>query len=400
MEHLKKWHFFYPLIGLSAAFACFLLLIIVNTIPGNTIQPNVDESIRIVDQEGDYPLLYSHDDPTNTPKDNFTDRIMLQKTITSPDENILQRTMVGSYARYWHGYLVWLKPLLVVFELPQIRQIIIITFIILLVALAILISKYISIYLGVALLATFALFNIPIFTSSMQFANVFILSFIVSIILLAALIRGASKRFIYSLFIIVGIVTCFIDFLTTPIVTLGMPLLIYIAFLIKQRRHTNKDLVRPILIGALLWSLGYVFMWLLKWLLASAILQQDIFKDAIDQVFLHVSSGSHEAGSAGSYTHLGMLVTNLRHILFIKPISIAIIAIATIGVFIKYRRKKIALILPTILTIGAIGLSPVLWVLATLNHSSTHHWFTFRQFTISLFAGFIILWALYRKSDK
>ena len=55
-------------------------------------------------------------------QDRFTDREMLKAVIT-PGDNIFERAMVPEYGRYWHGYLVFLRPILMFFPYEEIKYI-------------------------------------------------------------------------------------------------------------------------------------------------------------------------------------------------------------------------------------------------------------------------------------
>lgn len=53
------------------------------------------------------------------------------------------------YARYWHGYLVFLRPALVIFNIGQIRTILIVTFIMLLIIFMAVLIKNIGVLYGI-----------------------------------------------------------------------------------------------------------------------------------------------------------------------------------------------------------------------------------------------------------
>lgn len=55
-------------------------------------------------------------------QDRFTDREML-KAVIAPGDNIFERAMVPEYGRYWHGYLVFLRPILMFFPYEEIKYI-------------------------------------------------------------------------------------------------------------------------------------------------------------------------------------------------------------------------------------------------------------------------------------
>ena len=130
---------------LSAACIGTLLLCGAYALPTGPIDENVRKSAEILEKEGTYPSLFSWCLST---LDNFTDSYMLLEAADPTEEPLLHRALlnrpgVGSrdprkaltdhylggepfpegtgYTRYWHGYQIWLKPLLSVTTYGGIR---------------------------------------------------------------------------------------------------------------------------------------------------------------------------------------------------------------------------------------------------------------------------------------
>ena len=100
-------------------------------IPNDYIKENVGISVSRLNGEGDYynPLF-----ETDASKlDNFTDRLMISKAIKNDDKGALYNSLdVNDYARYWHGYLVLIRPLLIKLDYLQIRYVNVLIFFVLL----------------------------------------------------------------------------------------------------------------------------------------------------------------------------------------------------------------------------------------------------------------------------
>ena len=121
------------------------LLILVYKIPTDRIQENVRKSaLEIIQKEGLVPEI-TH--IATSYLDNWTDSIMLGEAAHPnnntpafdamqaahyesdeyPDQSLVNWATNGTYlrdrtyARYWHGYLIWLKPLLTVMDFGRIR---------------------------------------------------------------------------------------------------------------------------------------------------------------------------------------------------------------------------------------------------------------------------------------
>lgn len=54
--------------------------------------------------------------------DNFTDGIMISQASAARERNVLRQALeVQGYTYYWHGYIIILRPLLLLFDYAQIR---------------------------------------------------------------------------------------------------------------------------------------------------------------------------------------------------------------------------------------------------------------------------------------
>lgn len=125
-----------------------VLLMSVFALPVEEMQKNVARSSEIYNHEGVYPMLIH--EYKMSQMDNCTDAIMFGHAIYAwENENTLEKAMrvkrVGyydkdivlsltnyanqvegnifevGYDRYWHGYLVFLKPLLLFFDIGDLR---------------------------------------------------------------------------------------------------------------------------------------------------------------------------------------------------------------------------------------------------------------------------------------
>ena len=140
-----KWILVVPLTLFGMCIVGYLLLVLVYSISTERMQEEMRESVRIfVTETGAYT-------PAGKQLDNFTDSLMLltashpngenpwKDAIRVPQfrSNDMEPTQLlidmfsvqetekqeVSYGRYWHGFLIFLKPLLAVFSYSQIRDI-------------------------------------------------------------------------------------------------------------------------------------------------------------------------------------------------------------------------------------------------------------------------------------
>ena len=93
----------------------------VYSIPNKYLHDNQSSSFRILDNEGNYRSL-SKADWEASRLDNFTDKLMIEKT-SKKEANPLKTAMsIDNYPRYWHGYQVFLRPFLLFAGYGTIRQ--------------------------------------------------------------------------------------------------------------------------------------------------------------------------------------------------------------------------------------------------------------------------------------
>ena len=389
-----------------------LLLILVSMIPQSAIYENVMVSSEVLYEEGSYPNVFSGG--RGSQLDNFTDGLMINTAYTSSG-NLLEDALLGTriryedsdldpmeslyaylyenddsytiwtaYGRYWNGYQVYLKPLLTVLSYPHIR----------------------SLNMALQLTAMFALFYalmkkkqerlcIPVFVmwiclcpaalfSSLQFASVYYPTIMLSILLVWKHDRLLSMQRC-MLFELCGIVVAYLDLLTYPLVSLGIPLILYFAMDYDSCRSVKERVIQGVSCSAS-WAAGYACMWASKWVIASVLTGEDVISNAISQIGVRTS---HFDGDAG-YTWFGVIFSNAANFLSMAVVCVVLAALIAFGVFLlKYKRVPINV--PAVLAICVVCCFPFVWYLILMNHSGVHHWFTYRELVISIFGVFALL---------
>ena len=380
-----------------------LLLTIVFSIPVDKILANYQTiGLASIDQrDGWHKYLVDYDAST---LDNNTEWLMLKVSATPPPqtgENTLQRALrcytlnsewnhglsfrqyewkgqaysCDSYERYWHGYAVLLKPLLCIFTYTDI---VFINF-----AMQMFIMFLILHMLGKRNMKQLQMPFLFFWMASMQTIISFCLDYsicfyiyAVSVLLLLYQPKFGGGRYPYF-FLLIGMVTSYMDLLTWPIVTLAVPLMILV-----QMEINEQGIVRKIVTSAFFWGIGYIGQWASKWVIASLFLDDNIIKDAAKQFLLRSSIMTGDTGGDSSWVatirrNLSVFDKNGFKLLFIV---IAIWLIYTI------LRKKGELQWKKAIPYLLISAFPFLWYLLTRNHAAEHYWMTWRILAVSLFA--------------
>lgn len=187
------------------------------------------------------------------------------------------------YARYWHGYLAVLRPLLLLFDYSGIRIVLFLVTAICVVSLVTLICKRINILSGIIYGIGLLSISIFIVSKSINEILIFLVAFIASIILL---LRYSKMKHTGIFFFIVGSVSSFIDLLTAPLVTLGITAITYFLLMQKEEEKASiKKYTLEILKIGIAWVLGYGITWASKWIIVELVYGRPIISQAITQAF-------------------------------------------------------------------------------------------------------------------
>ncbi len=166
----------------------------------------------------------------------------------------------ASYGRYWHGSMVYIRPMLAFWN---IRQIYTILEIVLIGAVVILVAGLFRKKNGmtaVFFLLSFCLGGGWMMGLCVEYFHMIFLSIILTLLLLH---YGEDEKRLYDLAVIGGVTACFLDFLTTEALTITLPMVVYYMV------HKEKKDVKTILKAISVWLFSYGGMFLIKWCLCA-----------------------------------------------------------------------------------------------------------------------------------
>lgn len=178
-----------------------------------------------------------------------------------------------------------------------------------------------------------------------------------------------------NFFIVIGALTSYLDLLTYPIVTLGVPLTLWLSLNTKSQVLHN---VKNLFLFSLLWVIGYGGMWTGKWIIGSVITRENIIQNALQSI--HFRTSSIVYGREVSFRNVIESVMNISW----KYVSCAWIIIIVLLIYKKITVKKWEF--KHYIEYVVIGLLPFVWYFILKNHSYIHCWFTYREMTITIFA--------------
>lgn len=405
-KYLKTAIKMFILIICSVA-AATALLTSVYCIPTDNIRKHASESLETFNNEGLYPVLSKY---CSSQLDNFTDAVMFNEAVYDGDENVLKKSLLSnmrkgkisknsdpisslnmvlsgqqdqlntvSYGRYWHGYLIFLKPLLVFFNYKTIRIInLIMQSIINILICCALFKKNIR-YTAAYILS--ACMIMPLTTAfSLQFSDIFYIFAIASLVILYKNDALIKKDRYLLFFTGIGIATAFFDFLTYPIAAFGIPAVIY---MVVNDTEPLKTRVINMVKFFVCWGIGYALMWSGKWIMATLFTDENIIVNALRAVDTRVGMNEYDIPR--------VIYRNIRQ--FVKtPVTLVLMVFIgmEIAVIVKKRgcaKENILKCIPYIM----ICILPVLWYVFACNHSAVHYWFTNKALIASAFAGMCMI---------
>lgn len=292
----------------------------------------------------------------------------------------------GSYPRYWHGYLVFLRPLLVLFNVTQIRlllQVVFFSMMAFVIARLALAKGSSGAMAGVLLMVSFAALGAAQAAETLPIAPSFLLSIFgcICVLRLSSMRLGItekkfSERFtLFCLFGIMGALTVFFDFLDNPILTLCVPLSLYL--FCEKSNLTLKRVLCVLCFSMLGWCLGYGLLWIAKWLLAGVVTGHAVLENALGQAAFRSGVTAAGAETGGAIRAIWENIKSLGFMKYAYALT-GFLAVACVALAMMLRMsssKRIVVrgsTLGTLIGLLAVSALPYLWYATLSNHSIVH----------------------------
>ena len=433
VNFIREWMRFFPKAVLVLAITVITGLVIVAAsafIPGEKMTGNIIRSTELLVSEGNWTFV----DPAQptTRIDNFTDSLLLQ-IAWMPSEEPAESGLAGAmkrgvyngyyychgenvaavgtlkmlcegrydecvgeyYARYWLGGVALLRVLLCFVSYREIRIFMGAAACLLSVAVIFLIlfssPKGSSVKrnsldritenmpLVFSLIVSAIFVNPAVWPRSMQLTIVWLIYAVFSVIRLSGK-KEKSPEF----YMLLGAVLSYFDFLTYPLVPLGLILLMDLWYRRKNSALENFSLI----IGhSAYWCFGYFGNWAGKWILACIILKRNLILEGLRDTRVRISL--HSGGL--NYSLTDVYKRNIYY-LFEKRIIIPFLIMLALFICISviFRNNNdpgvFSMNASNILNIIFIAVCyPVIWYTVLSNHSWEHDWITYRELSIFVF---------------
>jgi hypothetical protein len=411
LEHIKKM----AVLIIACAIVGTVLLTVAFLLPVDTMRKHVSESVHsILDTESDFEEG-SLGDYIYTQKESYTDAIMVQNAVEKVDgrnpyehaiwayhydldEDIWtpEQTLISlcdnnwdtdtmylhTYARYWHGYLVYLKPLLLLFSWKVVVVIGIVFQIIMMLLLVYMAFRTKNPGVAAVMAVGFAFMKPLLVLVSLTMSVCWIITLCTVIIMLLCHTKLESKKLYPELFCIIGIMVGYFDFLTFPVVTIGLPLSAY--FIIEECTGLKNRLQKAVGYTAS-WGIGYAGMWAMKWIISDLTLHTGTIRDAAWSIIGRTEAiGGRSRFNGGSYV-IGLNIQEYGSKAYFYTVSVLLI-LAVLAMIISIKYMPVGQIFARLITFAVIFAIPFMWIIVVQHHSALHARFTFRILSVSVTA--------------
>lgn len=322
--------------------------------------------------------------------DDGTDKIIIGYSLNNGNDSLVKRSaQMFGYGRYWHGYVTVVRPLFYFIDYWDFNLLNGMAQIAVALLLALLVWKETEkMRYPMAVLSSYLLLMPVALAASLQFSPVFYVSFLGSIAVVLAKDYLCKRDRLILFFLGMGIIVCYYDFLTYPLLAWAFPLCWY---LVVSKDSTEGRRLFDVITTAISWTFGYVGMFLMKWIILYAVCGSEIYEEC------NTSGRAASLISAltgdlcvvkQTYTRFGTLFTNWRHYMYLGFIAI-LLAWLLWAVYNKFRfnwrvRRET---IPFLLIMFA---SPA-WYYVFASHTAIHHFFTYRTYGASILAMMLFL---------
>ncbi|MBQ9983591.1 MAG: hypothetical protein IJP29_03295 [Lachnospiraceae bacterium] len=299
------------------------------------------------------------------------------------------------YIRYWHGSNIIVRPLLLITNINGIYILNAIILFFLGITSFILLWKNVGKASAICLLIACITVSIWYVPFSLEYAWCMILMFIATI--LSFFLYRKSDTTLFCFFVILGNLTAYFDFLSTETITYTIPIIF--VFLLKQKEFgscTTAHYMKFSFQTGISWLGGYASAWIMKWTLASIVLQTNAVESGLAQANTRMVQGTDNLSFFSQ--SIGAIIRNLVCLFpfsFMKNNALLACFLTTIAIMIIYYLFKRDKHNTLSIILALIALLPYIRFFFVSNHSYLHYFFTYRAQLASIFGfGLAIIYGI------
>lgn len=301
------------------------------------------------------------------------------------------------YSRYWHGSVIFIRPLMLLWDVRVVKLAGIIFALLFLIIDCIMLIKRGQKFGAAALVISFAAVQMYNIRLSLEYMPTVLICLGMLPFFVSLEKRGDVPLSVLS--VICGTMTAFFDFLTTETLTILIPLIIIMMGRKNEGRFEGfkRELATSAKCGVS-WACAYLCTFLVKWTAASIVTGENKFTAAIFSAEVRVNGEAEELSPV-----MQMILAPLANIsaMFggyerVSPANIIaglfITAAISAGIFLIFRRGEKGSGKGFARLMLVLGFVPYLRYIVLNNHSYLHEFFTYRAQAASVLALMGAVW--------
>lgn len=415
----------YVIAFLAVLCILFSLLLSATFVPKDKIQENYQESVAFLMERP--TSFYFHTFVHGSKLDYYADAITLSigyylgntDPLTSSmwcsyygaNSNMMNEYLKESveteiepnqeYLRYWHGSAALMRILHLALNIKQIYAFHVVIMIALAAILITMLFRYGYKAEAAAFIISMVVVGVWYVPLCLEYTYSFLCMLVASIVGLRLVLKE-KYSWIGPFFLITGMITVYFDFLTTETLSFLVPLL----FILRISRRQGKEKALLAVNSCAAWLIGYLGMWLMKWVLATIILGIDVMPYVNEHIAERLNGKVVGYYMTGNF-YLDTILKNLQRLFpyeyglygaaLVMMFAVVIFVLPAVRGKLSVRRKINGF---NILLYVCIGLIPYVRYLVLNNHSYVHYFFTYRAQAATVIAISFIFFELFEKSPR
>lgn len=290
--------------------------------------------------------------------------------------------------QYWMGLTAILRVLYYFFDMAAVRQFSLLVFTLISVYLLICIAKEFGTSYAVALAVSMVCVNVWI----LPFTPVLNITYYLAVLFSIVILKLYGKNPVALWMFCFGIITAFFDWMSTPLLTYGLPMVMILLILMKKSNELKlKNGIFLLFKNGIAWIAGYSMMIISKWVIGTLLLGINVFEIGLKRA----DAGMNVLVEGDAPTALGVAKQSLEYNFYaLYPFTsqptkvkwgILLGILLIMAVMLAIFHKKFSQCIPSVLLLF-VGAIPYAWYIVLKGHCHIHFWFTYRSQMISIMA--------------
>ena len=299
------------------------------------------------------------------------------------------------YYRYWHGSVIFIRPLMAFMSARGVKAVGLAAVIILAAACCGILVKKRQYFAAAALTVSLCCVHVWNVGLSLEYIPMFIVT--MAMCILYVLLEKKGDIYVTVLSVIGGAAAAFFDFLTAETLSVLLPLLLVVIIRYSDDRLEENGLPFVIKSGCC-WGAAYLMTFIVKWAAASAVTGENRFVSAIHSAEVRID------GETDMSLPMQMISAPLANLSTLfggdvrvdgRRIALGLILTVLISgsICLLFGSKKPP---KAAVTIALLGLVPYLRYIVLSNHSYLHEYFTYRAQAATVMALCALVWLCIR----